>query len=74
MSSVEYRVRYNAYSNISFHNDHAGWERWEGDEDMTPSEVEAELSNGKIVIPTGLEIALERSGFEWWVEARETES
>lgn len=70
--TVEYRVRYEAGSNISFHNAYDEWEPWH-DETATAEEVKKDLTGGAITIPQGLEIALERSGFDWWVEPRESQ-
>lgn len=72
----EYRVRYCASSNISFHNEFDPWEPWDGDEDSAGA-IEASLNDmhgQRWNTPDGFEIALERSGFEWWVEVREAEA
>lgn len=71
--SVEYRIRYSASSNASFHNERAEWVPWD-DEDATPEEVEDLLHHPPAVLPMGLEEALEASGFEWSVEVREMSS
>lgn len=68
-SKIEYRVCWSASSNISFR----GATDWETAEDWgeTAEEVETALNDTKGGTPEGLEIALDRSGFEWWVETRE---
>lgn len=70
---MEYRIGWNAGSNASFH----GFTDWEeaSDYGTTLDEVEAYHlrsfdGNEHPVIPAGLEIALEASGFDWWVETR----
>lgn len=73
---MEYRIYWNASSNISFHGA-TDWQEWEN-EDETDEEIQDVMHNksdyGSIDaannFPTGLEIALEASGFEWWVETR----
>lgn len=77
MPKYEYTIRYNCNSNISFHNDHDHeWNDWEGDEDATPEEIEKSLYDNPdptspTNLPDGLDIALNESGFEWWVVVRE---
>lgn len=68
--SVEYRVRWAASSNASFQGatDWLPWEE-EGDPDSGLEGVATRL-----VLPDGLEMALEASGFEWWVETREAQA
>lgn len=70
--ALEYRVCWSASSNIGF----KGASDWEKafDEDITADELEDDLGEalgGRTSIPESLEIALEASGFEWWVETRE---
>jgi hypothetical protein len=70
--SIEYRICWAASSNARFRG-HDDWNPWD-DEDATGDEVEDALSstrNGHMNLPDGLEMALEGSGFEWWVETRE---
>lgn len=60
---MEYRICWSASSNASFEGA-TDWEIAEGD-------PEAELSKGGWGdMPEGLAIALEASGFDWWVETR----
>lgn len=64
---IEYRIGWAASSNISFRG-FTDWEPWEG-EDVSIGVVEDSFY--KITdIPEGLSIAIEASGFEWWVETR----
>lgn len=67
--SVEYRICWNASSNISFRGG-TDWESWEDDGD--PEDVlSSPEREGHVNFPLGLGIALEASGFDWWVETRE---
>lgn len=65
---IEYRICWNASSNVSFKG-HTDWDEWAGFEE-TMEEVEDSLSGGTVDCH-GLSEALEASGFEWWVETRE---
>lgn len=66
---IEYRICWSASSNIAFHGA-TDWEEW-GDEG-DPEEVLMECEDGsrQYNAPPGLDIALEASGFEWYVETR----
>jgi hypothetical protein len=66
---IEYRVCWSASSNITFRGA-TEWEPWE-DEDATVKDVEDALYLGGGGAIEGLSMALEASGFEWWVETRE---
>lgn len=73
---IEFRVCWNASSNISF-NGQSDWEPWDEDDDeATEKEVERDVSEKTIdglsgfQVPWGMSIALEASGFDWWVETR----
>lgn len=69
----EYRVCWNANSNITFKGA-TDWEQW-GDDDVSPEdELTSPPGNGKINLPEALDMALEASGFDWWVETREMSS
>jgi hypothetical protein len=70
---TEFRICWNASSNISFQG-HTDWEEWQDDGD--PEEVlsEVELQGKPYNIAPGCEMALEASGFSWWVETREAEA
>jgi FKBP-type peptidyl-prolyl cis-trans isomerase 2 len=65
---IEFRVCWNASSNISF-NGETDW--IEELDDTSAEDLEASLSAGAGGISAGLELALEGSGFDWWVEIRE---
>lgn len=66
----EYRICWNAWTNITFR----GATDWEiDDEAETADEVESYLYEGTNNLCLGLQIALESSGFDWWVEVREVE-
>lgn len=66
----EYRVCWNASSNIIFEGA-SDWEEWHDNED-TVEDIQNELELGNQLCD-GLELALSFSGFEWWVETREIE-
>jgi hypothetical protein len=70
---IEYRICWSASSNISFRG-HGDW--WPANEGESAEDVEKALNGvaGGIRLPDGLEMALEGSGFDWWVETREVES
>jgi hypothetical protein len=67
---LEYRICWNAGSNISFRGA-TDWDTW--DEDSAPDEVLGEPENNTQPsnLPPGLDIAIEASGFDWWIETRE---
>lgn len=66
--TLEYRICWAASSNAQF----KGQSDWEfANDDETAEEVEDALSRSHGGIPEGLDIALNGSGFEWWVETRE---
>lgn len=67
---IEYRLCWNASTNISFEGA-SDWAEWGGFEE-TEEEVQNAASSvtGTMNIPQGLEEVLEASGFEWWVETR----
>lgn len=62
---IEYRICWAASSNASFRGK-SDWE--EANEGETADEVEVALCN-----TDGLDMALNYSGFEWWIETREAE-
>lgn len=64
---VEYRVCWAASSNVTF-KDEGEWHPANPGE--TAEEVEESLSRGGR-LSDGMEIAINESGFEWWVETRE---
>lgn len=71
---MEVRVCWAASSNIGFRgaSDWVDYEEWYGavnDKDASIEEIEDYMYSGAH-IPPGLELALEASGFEWWVEIR----
>jgi hypothetical protein len=80
---IEYFIGYSASSNASFGSrdafgqrpDDDEWTPWDGDESFTADQVVEALcepQNGERAnLPRGLAEAIEASGFEWWVEARE---
>ena len=68
---IEFRVGWGASSNISFRG-YSDWEPWEEDE-ATAEQVEDALYEAYGQLAYGLDLALEYSGFEWWVETREAE-
>lgn len=70
--SYEYRVKWAATTNISFHGA-TDWKEWDGDEEAAPKEIEDYLYTG-VALPPALEEALEESGFDWTVEIRERRS
>lgn len=64
---MEYRICWSASSNITFR----GSTDWEEVEDPDQSEEEfLDMLDGNGGISDGLEMALNASGFEWWVETR----
>lgn len=67
---MEYRICWSATSNISFHGS-TDWEPWGGDE-TTDGEIQDSLVAGSTQLSEGLGIAIEASGFEWWVETRKS--
>jgi hypothetical protein len=74
---IEYRIGWSASSNISF-DGHDDWQPWD-DEDASAEDVESYLNEPErrdqhINLPPGLEMALEASGFDWYVETREAEN
>lgn len=64
---LEYRIHWNASSNISF-SGRTDWQEW-NEEDVTANDVEDELYIGAVDC-IGLSEALDASGFNWWVEVR----
>ncbi len=64
---MEYRICWSASSNISF-NGSTDWDNIE-DPDITIEEFENTFTDNSIV-SEGLSIALEASGFEWWIETQ----
>lgn len=66
---IRYRICWNASSNISFEGATDWWD-WD-DEGATGDDVEDALTSGCGLLSQGLGIALEASGFDWWVESRE---
>lgn len=66
--SIEYRIGWSASSNASFGGT-TDWQPW--DDDAADAEQVEDLAQVGGEIPMGLEDALNASGFEWWVEARE---
>lgn len=69
---LEYRVCWNASSNISF-SGATDWEEWGGAPDETADQIEESLCRAGGGIAEGLDMAIEGSGFSWWVETREAE-
>lgn len=67
---IEYRICWSASSNVTFRGS-SEWESW-GEEDITDDEVQDAMCEGPVSLPNGLETALEASGFEWYVETRES--
>lgn len=65
----EYRVGWSAFTNINFKGS-TDWMQWDGYEE-TADEVEVALTHTNGMIPMALDIALESSGFDWWMEVRE---
>lgn len=67
---IEYRICWDASSNASFSGS-TDWEPWE--DDGNPDDVlnDLEMPDLGYNAPPGLEIALEASGFEWYVDTRE---
>ena len=61
---TEYRIRWAASSNISFHG-HSDWMPW----DEEDGDIHEQLESGGTPCE-GLEMALELSGFEWDIETR----
>lgn len=72
---IEYRICWNASSNISFEGC-TDWCEWGGFEETVDAVIEAASASpgGSYSVPPGLEEALEGSGFDWWTEAREVAS
>ncbi len=68
---IEYRVCWSAGSNISFHGS-TEWDEWDGFEE-TEADVQAALGAGGLNCE-GLSMALEASGFDWWIETRVAET
>jgi hypothetical protein len=63
---MEYRICWAASSNVSFQ----GGGDWQpANEDETTEELENALSKGGSIC-NGLDIAMNESGFEWWIETR----
>jgi hypothetical protein len=69
---MEYRLGWSASSNISFRGE-TEWTAWNEPEDDSAA-IEDALTKGSGSLGDGLEIVLQESGFEWWVETRETEN
>lgn len=72
--TIEYRIRWSASSNITF-NGATDWELFDLTDAANAEEVEDYFNQtqGRYSTPEGFEIALEASGFEWWVETRESD-
>lgn len=68
---LEYRVCWEASSNINFHGC-TDWQPWDGDPEDSHDDIEEQLFKGGGVCE-GLEEAIEGSGFGWRVETREPE-
>jgi hypothetical protein len=68
----EYRIRWNASSNITFQGA-TDWYPWDEDANATDEEIQSALGQGSGGLCEGFEIALEQSGFEWWAETRPSE-
>jgi hypothetical protein len=71
-TSIEFRVKWTASSNISFH----GATPWKDGEDWGDDAEEIEDALDYLVgdLPPGLQMAMDASGFEWAVETREKPS
>lgn len=67
---IEYRICWNASSNVTFRGA-TDWEPWEDDGDPEEALGECEDRSQSYNAPPGLDLALEASGFEWYVETRE---
>lgn len=65
---LEYRVCWAASSNGRFRGETDWAPAAEGE---SAEDLEASLSSSAGGIPEGLDLALNGSGFEWWVETRE---
>lgn len=65
---LEYRVCWSAASNVTFRG---GGEWYPANEDETTEQIEEGLSKGGS-LADGLELVIGESGFEWWVETRES--
>lgn len=63
---MRYRVSWSASSNISFTGS-SDWEDWD-DPAATVEDVEDALNKSEGPLSDGFEMALDGSGFEWWVE------
>jgi len=66
---MRYRVSWSASSNVTFSGSD-DWQDWD-DPKATTDEIEEALTRQMGGISDGLEIALEGSGFEWWVEVED---
>lgn len=71
--TFEYQIGWAASSNASFFSRSEEWVEWEGDEE-TAEAVEEALLAGQGSLSIGLEMAIDASGFEWWVKVREAGS
>lgn len=65
---MEYRICWSASTNINFRGA-TDWEEWDGYEESA-TEVEDALYQGDGQIAEALGIAIEASGFDYWVELR----
>lgn len=65
---MEFRICWAASSNVTFRG-HSDWEEWD-DPEMTEEEIQESLDPRDMKLGDGLEMALDHSGFEWWVETR----
>lgn len=77
-AAIEYVIGYSASSNASFGSrrpEDDEWTPWDGDGSFTADQVVEALGepeNGERAnLPRGLVEAIEASGLEWWVEARQ---
>lgn len=66
---IEYRLCWSASSNINFRGE-TDWAPWD-EEDDTAEDVDRTMNSGRVDC-LGLEEVLNASGFEWWVETRES--
>ncbi|HEU4706905.1 MAG TPA: hypothetical protein VFS64_06950 [Solirubrobacterales bacterium] len=68
---IEFRVCWSAATDVSFRGEGIWHQAKEGE---SAEEVELRLVKGRRSLPEGMNLALGESGFEWWVETRETNS
>lgn len=67
-TQIEFKICWAASSNATF-RDEGEWHKANPGE--TQEEIEESLSKSSGPIGDGLELAINESGFEWWIETRE---